>query len=93
MRSLRVQLLVGTALGTTVVLLLCGAGLYALISRALRAEFDDSLAARARSLTALAEQEEEGPEFELTEVSLPEFEPSNRAEYYQVWLLPVTIPA
>jgi two-component system sensor histidine kinase QseC len=86
MRSLRVQLLVRTALGITGVLLVSGAVLYALISRTLWAEFDESLAATARSLTALAEQEEEGLEFELTEVSLPEFEPSQHAAYYQVWL-------
>jgi two-component system heavy metal sensor histidine kinase CusS len=86
MRSLRVQLLLGTALGTTAVLLVSAAVLYALIRRTLWAEFDESLAAKARSLMALAEQEEDGLEFELTEVSLPEFEPSEHAEYYQVWL-------
>jgi two-component system heavy metal sensor histidine kinase CusS len=86
MKSLRVQLLVGTALGMTAVLIVSGAVLYALISGTLRSEFDASLGARARSLMALAEQDEEGMEFELTEVSLPEFEPSERAEYYQLWL-------
>lgn len=86
MRSLRLQLLLGTALGTTAVLLVSCAVLYALISRTLRAEFDESLAARARFLTALAEHDEDGLEFELTEASLPEFEPSDHAEYYQVWL-------
>ena len=67
MKSLRLQLLLGTALGTTAVLLVSSAALYALISRTLRSEFDASLAAKARSLTALAEQEEDGLEFELTE--------------------------
>ena len=86
MKSLRVQLLVGTALGTTAVLLVSGAMLYALISRVLWTEFDDLLAVRARSLTALAEQDQDGLEFELTEVSLPEFEPGEHAQYYQVWL-------
>ena len=91
MKSLRVQLLVGTALGTTAVLLACGAALYALISATLWAEFDESLAAKARSLAALAEQDEDGLEFELAEVSLPEFEPSEHAEYYQVWLSDGTV--
>lgn len=86
MRSLRLQLLLGTALGTTAVLLVSGAVLYALISRTLRAGFDQSLAAKARSLAALAEQDNDGLEFELTEVPLPEFEPSDHAEYYQAWL-------
>jgi two-component system heavy metal sensor histidine kinase CusS len=91
MKSLRVQLLVGTALGMAAVLLMSGAVLYALIGSTLRSEFDASLVARARSLMALAEQDEEGMEFELTEVSLPEFEPSERAEYYQLWLSDGTV--
>jgi Zn-dependent membrane protease YugP len=60
MKSLRVQLLVGTALGTAAVLIVSGAVLYALISGTLRSEFDASLSARARSLMALAEQDEDG---------------------------------
>ncbi|MBU0640195.1 MAG: sensor histidine kinase N-terminal domain-containing protein [Planctomycetes bacterium] len=86
MKSLRVQLLVGTALGTALVLLVSGALLYALISRALWAAFDHALAAKARSLTALAEQDQGRLEFDLAEVKLPEFEPSGQAEFFQVWL-------
>jgi hypothetical protein len=44
MKSLRVQLLVGTALGMAAVLIVSGAVLYALISGTLRSEFDASLA-------------------------------------------------
>lgn len=86
MNSLRARLLLGTTLGTTAVLLVSGVALYALLSRTLWREFDDSLAARARALTALAEQDGDRLDFELTEFSLPEFEPSDHAEYYQVWL-------
>jgi two-component system heavy metal sensor histidine kinase CusS len=86
MKSLRLQLLLGTALGTTAVLLVSGGVLYALISRVLRADFDDALAAKARSLAALAELDEDGLEFELAAASLPEFAAAERAEYYQVWL-------
>ena len=86
MKSLRARLLAGTTLSTTAVLLGAGAVLYALMSRTLRAEFDESLAAKARSLAALTEQETDGLEFEPAEVSLPEFEPSKHAEYYQLWL-------
>ncbi|MFH1748340.1 MAG: ATP-binding protein [Planctomycetota bacterium] len=86
MRSLRLQLLLGTALGITAVLLVSGVVLYALISRTLWDEFDQSLAAKARSLTALTEQDGDGLEFELTEISLPEFEFADHPEFYQVWL-------
>ena len=85
MRSLRVQLILGTALTTAAVLLVSGVVLYASISRALWTEFDQSLAAKARSLATLFEQDD-GLECDLGEVSLPEFEPSDQAEYYQVWL-------
>ncbi|MCH8804503.1 MAG: sensor histidine kinase N-terminal domain-containing protein [Planctomycetes bacterium] len=85
MKSLRFQLLAGISLGMAAVLLASGAVFYTLISRTLRTEFDESLAGKARSLTALAEQERNQLDFELTEVSLPEFEPSEHAEYYQVW--------
>jgi hypothetical protein len=91
MKSLRVQLLLGTVLGTAAVLIVSGVVLYALISGTLRSEFDASLSARARSLMALAEQDEDGMEFELTELSLPEFELSERAEYYQLWLSDGTV--
>lgn len=85
MKSLRAQLLLGMTLGMTVVLLVCGALLYALISRTLWAEFDEALAAKARSLAALTEQDEEGLDFEPAETLLPEFAALQRAEYYQVW--------
>ena len=93
MRSLRLQLVLGTAAGTAAVLLACGLVLYERIDRALRAEFDEALVARARSLTALAEQDGYELEFELTEFSLPEFEPSDRAEYYQIRLPDDTVLA
>ena len=86
MNSLRLRLLLGTALGTAAVLVVSGVVLYALISRTLWAEFDAALATKACSLAALAEQDEDGLELEPTEVSLPEFEPGDRAEYYEFWL-------
>ena len=88
MASLRGQLVIGTGLATALVLLAALTGLYALIDWTLRAEFDAALAARARALTALAEQDRQGVDFELTEIALPEFEPGPHAEYYQAWLLP-----
>lgn len=85
MRSLRLQLLLGIAVGTTAVLLVSGGVLYALISRTLWADFDEALAAKARSLAALVELDEDGLEFELSAASLPEFAATNRAEYYELW--------
>lgn len=86
MRSLRSQLLVGTAVGATIVLVASSVVLYALISRTLWSDFDASLTSKARSLAALAEQDGDKLELEFDEAHLPEFEPSDHAEYYQVWL-------
>ncbi|NOT00965.1 MAG: hypothetical protein HOP29_10090 [Phycisphaerales bacterium] len=85
MRSLRAQLLLGVTLGTTAVLLASGALVYALVSRTLWAEFDEALAAKGRSLAAMADQDEEGVDFEVPEASLPEFTAVDGAEYYQAW--------
>ena len=87
MRTLRARLLVGTAVGTGLVLSGSAAALYALISDRQWTEFDGALRSKARSLAALVEQDGDVIELELDEDSLPEFKPSDRAEYYQLWSL------
>lgn len=92
MRSLRTQLILGMTVGTAGVLLVSAALLYTLISRTLRAQFDESLASRAHSLSALVEEDESGVSFELAELPPPET-PEERArlaalagdEHYQLW--------
>ena len=86
MRSLRSQLLLGTATGTTLVLLASSALLYALISRALWSEYDASLATKLRSLAVMVEQEGGQLELDFHEAHLPEFERADRPEFYQAWL-------
>ena len=86
MRSLRSQLLLGTATGTTLVLLASSALLYALISRALWSEYDASLATKLRSLAVMVEQEGGQLELDFHEARLPEFERADRPEFYQAWL-------
>lgn len=93
MRSLRGRLLVGSVLGTIAVLVVAGGVLYTMVARTLRTGFDEALAARARSLTALVEQDEDGLESELAAASLPQFEPSDRAEFYQAWMQDGTVIA
>lgn len=86
MKTLQARLLISTAIGTTLVLLVSGTVLYVLVRQSLWTEFDESLASKARSLAALVEQENDRLEVEFDEASLPEFEPSDHAEYYQLWL-------
>lgn len=86
MRSLRLQLLLGTATGSAAVLFVSGVVLYALLEQTLRSEFDRSLAVKARALAALIEFDSEGLESDLAAAPLPEFAPAEQAEYYQIWL-------
>jgi len=86
MRTLRSRLLLGTAIATSGVLLAAGVLLYALIHGALWNEFDESLAAKARSLAGMVEQERDGLELEFDEADLPEYMPAEHSEFYQVWL-------
>jgi len=67
-----------------VVLLASGILLCVLVRNALWREFDESLAARARTLAAMAEQEDGRIELEFEDADLPEFRPSEHAEFYQV---------
>ncbi len=85
MRTLRARLLLGTAIGTGLVLSVSALILYTIVCSALWAEFDESLASTARSLGALVEQDGDELEFELGEDSLPEYKPSEHAQYYQFW--------
>ncbi len=86
MRTLSGRLLAGTAVGTALVLVLSSVVLYALMRRSLWAEFDESLCSKARVLAAMVEQDRDELELEFDERSLPEFRPSQHAEYYEVWL-------
>lgn len=83
MRTLRARLLLGTALGTALILTVFSFALYGVVRTALWSEFDDGVAAKARSLAALVEQEGDKVELEFDEESLPAFAPSEHAEYYQ----------
>jgi len=85
MRTLRSRLLLGTAAGTALILGGSGVLLYALVHQALWREFDESLAAKACSLAAMIEYERNRLDLEFDEANLPEFEPSDHAEFYQVW--------
>ncbi|MFH1417435.1 MAG: ATP-binding protein [Planctomycetota bacterium] len=85
MRSLSGRLLAGTAVGTALVLVLSSILLYALMRRSLWAEFDESLGSKVRTLAAMVEQDRDELELEFDESSLPEFRPSQHAEYYELW--------
>jgi heavy metal sensor kinase len=85
MRSLRAQLLIGLPLGTIPVLVVAGVLLDAVIAKTLWGAFDAALAGRARDLTALAEESEDGLEFESPEPPARSARAGVPDEYYQLW--------
>ena len=85
-RSLWFRVLLGSALSVVVVQAAAGLTIYLLMRSRLYAEFDASLAGKARALAALIEQEGGEVEAELDEGSLLEFTASGQPEYLQAWL-------
>jgi two-component system heavy metal sensor histidine kinase CusS len=85
MTSVRVRLLIGTGLAMAVVLIGSFVVLSGLVRGAIRSGLDRSLETRVRSFAALLEVEGDAIDVEFAEVTLPEFEPSPRAQFFQVW--------
>ena len=75
MRSLRNRLIAATL--TTTLLILLGAAtlIYGMIRGALIAEFDETLLAKAKAISAVAEEDEGRFELDLETAQMPEFEP------------------
>ncbi len=85
MHSLGARLVWRLSIGIIAVLALAGVAIEALLARTLRTDFDEALIRRARDLTALFEQDQDGLESELLDTPLPEFAPGPAAEYFAVW--------
>ncbi len=85
MRSLRNRLVVATLVAMLLILLVAASAIYGMIRRALLAEFDETLLTKARAITSVAEQDDVRFELDLEAVQMPEFEPGERPEYFQIW--------
>ncbi len=83
--TLRTRLLLG--ISATIIVTLCSThcGMYALMRRQLFAEFDQALAAKARALAVLVEQDGDRINLEFQQHPMQEFARGVRPEYYQVW--------
>jgi len=89
-RSLRRQLLAGLLLALAV----SGLSVWLIVRRALIAQFDAALLAKARLFGAIIQEEPgEGIILELDETPMPEFERRDNPEYFQVWLSDDTVLA
>jgi len=84
-RSLQMRLLLGLALGTSLVLVAAGLALYGLIRAELIAEFDASLAGEALALATLVEEERGTIQTEIGEHDAAKFQLDGRPIYFQVW--------
>ena len=87
MYSIRRRLVLTLAIGFTLVIALAGVFLDRSLSRQVHDEFDDTLSARARAITALIEAESDGTiEFDYPDGLMPEFERERRPDHYQIFL-------
>jgi two-component system heavy metal sensor histidine kinase CusS len=84
MRSLQNRLIAATLVAMLLILLGAAALIYGMIRGALVAEFDETLLAKAKAISALAEEDERRFELDLAAAQMPEFELGNRCEYFQV---------
>ncbi len=78
MMSIRSRLLAGTAIGVALTFIVSSLVVYTLTRSQLYAQFDESLATRARALTALIEQEGDAIETDLGREEVT-------GEYHQLW--------
>lgn len=84
-RSLQSRLLLGLALGTSLVLVAAGLALYGLIRAELISEFDAGLAGEALALATLVEEERGQIKSEMGEHEVAKFQLEGRPIYFQVW--------
>lgn len=79
MSSIRARLMVGTAIGVAAMFAIASVVIYWVTRSSLYAQFDDGLAARARTLSALVEQEGDAIETDLAREEVA-------GEYHQLWV-------
>jgi len=78
-RSIRRYLLGRLVASAALVLAVAGAALYVVVTRALEAEFDQSLVDRVRGFASILFQQGDEVEFEFSEQLMPEYEPARDA--------------
>ena len=85
-KSLAARLSLSLLAGLAVLSAGLATGLYGYASHAMRAEFDAGLAAKARALASLVQDQGGGRvDFDFAGEFMPEFGPGQTKEYFQVW--------
>src|SRR4051794_3059889 len=85
MRSIRFRLIFGSLLVTTLIFTIAGVLLHTAVHRSLLGEFDNSLQAQARSLSAMVEQRGTKLQLEYDPLQMPEFRQTTRPQYFELW--------
>lgn len=85
MRSLRGRLTAWLSIGSGLLLAAGGLLLYGLIGARVRADFDQVLLDKARTLAVMTEQEHGTVWLELTGGAMREFEAPAKPEYFEIW--------
>jgi signal transduction histidine kinase len=93
MNSIRQRLAFGLISGLTLLVAILAAVVLPMIQRALLAEFDYALRAKAHALTSFADATRRGVNLQFTEANLPEFQPGPDAEFFQVTMADGTVLA
>src|SRR2546423_465126 len=87
MKSIQRALILKLGSWAFVLALAAGIGFYLYMRSALLAQFDQSLAAKARTVGTQFRREGDGRlEFEFSKKAMPEFQRQERPEYFQIWL-------
>jgi two-component system sensor histidine kinase QseC len=84
--SIRRRLILVLVVGFAGLIAVAGVYMESLLRGQVTEEFDAALLVKARALVALSEQEDGQIEFDYEPGSMPEYERSERPEYFQLWL-------
>lgn len=83
--TLRARLLLGISATIITTLAVTHYGMFVVVKRQLFIEFDEALAAKARALAVLVEQDGDHISIEFQQHPMQEFARAVRPEYYQLW--------
>jgi two-component system sensor histidine kinase QseC len=84
-KSIRSFLLTRLLGGTALVLSIAAAVTYVAVTRSLEAQFDRNLSDRVQGFASLLFQVEDHVEFEFSDELMPEYEATERPDYFQLW--------
>jgi len=83
--SIHKRLLCGLLVGLLMLFAVSGGLLYFYVRTVLTRQFDAALAAKAHAVCSLIKQSDGGVELDFSAESIPEFGPTGRFDFFQIW--------